>query len=121
MSEVVAIGVGVEADGVVQCALANMCRILLDTITSEWVRLAPEVLGDLLPVVHGLPQGRSLAERFGLATALRAPPPLFIPWASLPFVLAPGPGPPPRFNRWAYHAFDARRSAIPPRRTCERC
>src|SRR6266566_5272493 len=101
MSEVVAIGVGVEADGVVQCALANMCRILLDTITSEWVRLAPEVLGDLLPVVHGLPQGRSLAERFGLATALRALP--------------------PRFNRWAYHAFDARRSAIPPRRTCERC
>jgi hypothetical protein len=64
-----AVGINPLLDPVIQRALANMGRLLLDFFTLEWARLAPDVMGGLLTVVHCLSPGRSISKFFSLPTA----------------------------------------------------
>lgn len=83
MSSVV--GINPLSDPVIQRALADMGRLLLDFFTSEWARLAPDIVGGLIPVVRGLPPGRSISEFFGppVAGSGLAVPPLPLPLADV--------------------------------------
>jgi hypothetical protein len=79
------VGINPLSDPVIQRALANMGRLLLDFFTSEWARLAPDIVGGLIPVVRGLPPGRSISEFFGppVAGSGLAVPPLPLPLADV--------------------------------------
>jgi hypothetical protein len=78
-------GINPLSDLVIQCALANMGRLLLDFFTSEWARLAPDIVGGLIPIVRGLPPGHSISEFFGppVAGSRLAMPPLPLPLADV--------------------------------------
>jgi hypothetical protein len=63
------VGINPVSDPVIQRALADMGCLLLDFFTSEWARLAPDVVCGLLPVVRCLPPGCSISEFFGSSAA----------------------------------------------------
>jgi hypothetical protein len=50
-----------QTDPEIQRALACICYRLLDHVTAEWVVLAPEILGCLLPIVRDLPPGQTIS------------------------------------------------------------
>ena len=63
-----------ETDPDVQRALACICYRMLDHVTAEWVDLAPDVLGCLLPIARDLSVGQSVATRYPSPSSEDVPP-----------------------------------------------
>lgn len=59
-------------DGIVQRMLACACYRLLDYMTAEWADVAPDLLGELYPIVRALPDGRTLSDCYPFPDAGRS-------------------------------------------------
>jgi hypothetical protein len=67
-------GVDLSTDELVQVSLLRMSCRLLDFFTSEWVTIAPVLVGSLQTVVRSLPSDRSLVEHYGHSPFAGGPP-----------------------------------------------
>jgi hypothetical protein len=62
-------------DALVQRILTSFCYHLLDYVKSDWVVVAPDLLGRLRPIAESLPAGLCLADRYPEMDARSSPSP----------------------------------------------